>query len=205
MLMSKLAEIEAANQPNILEMIVYKPFQNGDMLVENVPHTLPNDEEAKPYLSHKVLLQLSYMFRYMEKHRIKRLSYHQFEKAVIKIDQPKRTKKELIDYVLDEWIRPYQLVKMKARIDQFKNPMDEESRKAQEWLNLFHKTLEALPELHRDIIKKKYLEVKSDGKYSMDVLVYDQLHITKYVYYKQKAEALYRMGLVLSKYKACYE
>ena len=209
--------------PEPVESVLYQPFVNGDMRVNNVPYTLllqqgPNAVRTmtEPYLSHKVLFQLSHIFKHMRMNNLKEVDYREFveqEKALsafnsepnvegFSVKEPNkpspRTEKEVIAYVLEEWIGQYQTVKMQIRTDHNGNPVDANSRKAKEWIDLFHETLDRLPDLHKDIIRKKYLEVERDGKYSIDVFVYDELHITKHVYYKRKAEALYRLGSALS-------
>lgn len=65
---------------------------------------------------------------------------------------------------------------------------------AQEWLNEFHKALGLLPEELQELIKAKYLKRNRDGSRVEDVLVYEELAVSRSKYYTMKKQALIELG-----------
>ncbi|MFS0647388.1 ArpU family phage packaging/lysis transcriptional regulator [Siminovitchia sp. 179-K 8D1 HS] len=123
----------------------------------------------------------------------------------------------VIEYVLGEWIRKYFRMKLIANTTKipsitssysdmpfhsngFHSSTESTALKtltAEEWLHFFHERLIKLPEMHQEIIEKKYLKRRYDGKYTPDDLVYQEMHLGRTVYYQKKKEALYWLGLAL--------
>lgn len=123
----------------------------------------------------------------------------------------------VIEYVLGEWIRKYYRMKLIANTTKipsitssysempfhsngFRSSTESAALKtltAEEWLHFFHEGLYKLPEMHQEIIEKKYLQRGYDGKYTPDDLVYQEMHLGRTVYYQKKKEALYWLGLAL--------
>lgn len=150
------------------------------------------------------------------------LAFHLDSQAILpdeKVKQQQEAEKEwFIKYVIKEWINRYFEVKLIADASHFpsvttqltdvpiypKGKVHSKTESAvvkkvssQEWLNYFHKKLDALPKLHQEIIKKKYLERGDDGKFIPDDVVCNELHIGRTYYFIKKKEALYWLGLSL--------
>lgn len=147
----------------------------------------------------------------------------EYEKEVIlpdeKVKQQQEAEKEwFAQYVIKEWINRYFKVKLISATTQVpsitsqltdmpfhtKGGVNSKTESAtikkvsaQEWLDYFHKRLNALPKLHQDIIKKKYLQRGNDGRFMIDDVVYNELHIGRTLYFLKKKEALYWLGLSL--------
>ncbi|MBS4203688.1 ArpU family phage packaging/lysis transcriptional regulator [Lederbergia citrea] len=133
----------------------------------------------------------------------------------------------VIEYVLGEWIRKYFRMKLMAETTKipsitssysdmpfhssgFHSSTESTALKtltAEEWLHYFHERLIKLPEMHQEIIEKKYLQRGYDGKYPPDDLVYQEMHMGRTLYYQKKKESLYWFGLALlsgQKREDCY-
>lgn len=123
----------------------------------------------------------------------------------------------VIENVLTKWIEPYYSMKLKSGVYNPKvtstisdipsspnNAFHSSTESlvinkltAKEWLIYFHTKLSTLPEQHQQIIEKKYLRRRNDGKYMSDHKVYSDLHLSRTVYYIRRKEALYWLGLAL--------
>lgn len=68
---------------------------------------------------------------------------------------------------------------------------------AGEKLDIFDKCLERLPEEFQELIRKKYLQRRSDGKLYEDAYVYDTLSLSRTQYYRVKKQALFEFGEML--------
>lgn len=68
---------------------------------------------------------------------------------------------------------------------------------ANDWLNHFHKNLDALPNEFKQIIEKKYLNRLADGRYPSDIKVYQELMLSRTVFYERKKQALEELGIFL--------
>lgn len=221
-MIQELIEEGVSTGANAVEMMIYKPFVNGNTIVNNVPHVLQltqangiYKEANEPYLSADILLELSKIIEFMQRNRIAEIDFNEFKvknqsisnnkvhsfhiKSINnKNENPGLSDKEWADYALSQWIKPYHTIQLKART--LGNTGDILGKQALEWLALFHNTLDALPNLHKDLIQKKYLEIDRDGKNNLDMFVYDDLQISKNVFYRKKAEALSKLGKILSRH-----
>lgn len=190
------------------KQVAFKTFHNGSLKVLNVPYLPSSDNGKEGFIPHEVLFQLSHIFKYMNIHGLEEFDYQQFKMVktpMVVSSEKKKAKKQFDDekvklaqYALKEWVNKYFEMSMKAKatvtnFDDLDNP-NSEFNQAKRWLELFHERLEALPELHREIIEKKYLESAS---YPPDLYVYTDLHMTRTLYYLTKKEALYWLGLAL--------
>lgn len=142
------------------------------------------------------------------------------DKTLSESDTKQREEQEMedvIEYVLEEWVRKYFRMKLLAETTKvpsitssysdmpfhsngFHSSTESTALKtltAEEWLHFFHQRLIKLPEMHQEIIKKKYLQRGYDGKYTPDDLVYQGLHLGRTLYYQKKKEALFWLGLAL--------
>lgn len=150
------------------------------------------------------------------------LAFHYDTQAILpdeKVQQQQKAEKEwFAEYVIKVWINKYFEVKLIADTTHIPSITSQHSDmpfhakgevhsktesavvkkvSAQEWLEYFHKKLNALPKLHQEIIKKKYLQRGDDGKFLPDDVVYNELHIGRTYYFIKKKEALYWLGLSL--------
>ncbi len=193
------------------KQVAFKTFYNGNLKVFNVPYFPSDDNDETGFIPYEVLFQLSHIFKYMHMHNEGEFDYQHFNmvKTHMTTDSDKKKarkkfneeKDRFVKYVLDEWIAKYFVMKLKAK----KKPMsaggpdrqNEKCRQAEQWLDLFQSKLNELPELHREIIARKYLQIKASGSYPLDDFVYSEMHIGRTNYYERKKEALYWLGLAL--------
>ena len=191
--------------------VLFKTFYNGNLKVFNVPYFPSEDNDGTGFIPYEVLFQLSHIFKYMHIHNAGEFDYQHFDMVkthmTTDLDKKKARKKfndekdKFVKYVLDEWIANYFVMKLTAE----KKPMAAggpdnlhwNCMQAQQWLDLFHSKLNELPELHREIVERKYLQIQVSGSYSLDDFVYSEMHIGRTNYYERKKEALYWLGLAL--------
>lgn len=130
----------------------------------------------------------------------------------IRTKDDKKTKERICKHVVDNWLKNYNVMKSQVETTQpvriaglNESENQKKIKEAQAWLDYFHKQLDTLPELERNIIKKKYLEVGRNGhRYPLDVDVSDSLFISTRQYYYRKKEALYLLGIALDdNWNAC--
>lgn len=173
------------------EGIVLRTFENGKVLINNVPYQ--KEETGEEFLPYHILYRLSEILKYMEKEGKRELCYQKFVgedwgkmNSGGKEDKI-RSKDEVIKYVLEDWLEKYYEEKLKATTEGV----------SKDWLNYFYEKLSQLPDLHREIIERKYLKKDYDGRYPLDEIVYNEMHIARGSYYIRKKEALYWLGLGL--------
>ncbi len=180
------------------------------------PYFPSYDNGKKGFIPYDVLFQLSHIFKYMNIHNLQEFDYREFN--IVNTDLNKKSDKKrvnekftderemFIKYALKKWIDNY--FEMKVRANTPKTCMDKmdnrsnETNYAREWLDFFHSKLNRLPELHREIIEKKYLKIQVPGRYVIDDFVYGELHIARSLYYVRKKEGLYWLGLALWNYQS---
>ena len=73
---------------------------------------------------------------------------------------------------------------------------------AGEKLDIFNESLETLPKEFQELVSKKYLQRRSDGKLYEDSYVYDTLNLSRTQFYRMKKQALFELGELL--YSAHY-
>lgn len=205
--LSNLTEITNQSTVELIDMVVYKPFRMGKLSVLNVPHVLKVDVDTtkkerirSEYLKEEVQRQVDQMLDYMQTASLFEMDYQQYdviqadkkvEKVLAHVNKPtiNLDKKEITKYVLKEWLQKY------FEMNLLKNSSLQEDIK--EKLEYFHASLNKLPASHRKLIEVKYLNLEYNGKFPLDDLVYGELCIGKTLYYEQKKEALYWLGLAL--------
>ncbi|RST57398.1 hypothetical protein D5F11_023095 [Siminovitchia terrae] len=193
------------------KQVAFKTFYNGNLKVFNVPYFPSDDSEGSGFIPYEVLFQLSHIFKYMNIQNLDEFNYEDFKVVHTYLqfhsDKEKAKKKfkdekdMFIQYALKEWIEKYYEMKLKANrsdspFGETDKPNDE-AVQARQWLDFFHSKLNELPELQREIIKKKYLQIEVSGNYPLDDFVYAELHLTRAFYYRRKKEGLYWLGLAL--------
>lgn len=201
----------------LVKMVIYKTYYNGTLCVNNVPYTVKVDMEnnkkervKEEFISSDTYEQLATIFNYMEKNRLTKLDYQKFmtinnfdEKKSNRIEKEKGfisadNREAVIDYVMKEWIEKYYEMYLRAHTNAYMDSKESEEKSMNRAkLDFFHARLEALPALHQEIIRKKYLQLESNGRFPIDDFIYSELHIGRSNYYKQKKEALYWLGLSL--------
>lgn len=115
-------------------------------------------------------------------------------------NETEKRKTQIRKNVLNNWLKNYYAMKMQAKAVHTKNHggnTKTKAEKAAEWLAYFHERLQGLPEMERNIIKKKYLEIEKNGQCPTDEVVISELFIGQRQYYYRKKEALYLLGLAL--------
>lgn len=192
------------------KQIAFKTFYNGNLKVFNVPYLPSDDNEGSGFIPYEVLFQLSHIFKYMNIHNLVDFDYQDFDMVNTHLEihsSKKKAKKKFNDekerfvkYALDEWISKYYEMKLaaekKTTTEGVENPYSH-SYQAKQWIDFFHSKLHELPELHREIIERKYLQIQVSGSYPIDDFVYSEMHIGRTFYYERKKEALYWLGLAL--------
>lgn len=66
--------------------------------------------------------------------------------------------------------------------------------RAEDWLEIFQREIEKLPNDYRDIITLKYLRRRGDGRPYGDEVIRPQMNIDRNKYYEIKREALEELG-----------
>lgn len=201
----------------LVEMVIYKTYYNGTLCVNNVPYTVKVDMDnnkkervKEEFISSDTYEQLATIFYYMEKNKLKKLDYQKFmtvnnysgkelnrsANEICSISMEDR--EAVIDYVMKVWIEKYYEMHLRAYTNAFMDSKESEEKSINKAkLEFFHSRLEVLPALHQEIIRKKYLQLESNGRFPIDDFIYSELHIGRSNYYKQKKEALYWLGLSL--------
>lgn len=195
------------------KQVAFKTFYNGNLKVFNVPYFPSDDSEGSGFIPYEVLFQLSHIFKYMNIQNLDEFDYQDFDmvKTHLEIHSNKKKakkkfndeKERFVKYALDEWISKYYEMKLAAEkktpeTEGVENPSSH-TYQAKQWIDFFHSKLDELPELHREIIERKYLQIQVSGSYPFDVFVYSEMHIGRTFYYERKKEALYWLGLALWK------
>ena len=118
-------------------------------------------------------------------------------------------------YAEEYWLEQYHDLKMKSMVThipsitsvisdtppsqthEFKSKTEDSAMKsvtAQEKLDMLHECIELLPLELKELIKRKYLKRRSDGKFYEDAYIYDTLGLSRTQYYRMKKKALIELG-----------
>lgn len=214
MTLNELSNLETtAKNPivGLIEMVVYKPFSMGRFSVLNVPHLLKVDMDTtkkerirSEHIEESVQRQVDKMLDYMKESSVFEMDFQQFslnqKEKDLKIanndllafaTRPTINfeKSEITKYVLKEWLQKY----FEMNLLKHSNLQGDIKEK----LDYFHASLNKLPASHQKLIEMKYLNLEYNGSFPLDDFIYEELCIGKTLYYKQKKEALYWLGLAL--------